>query len=273
MAKCQSVWEVSRGQSTMCLLRSGAWQQTLGSCCVSAWGKLLTFTGRSAGDRRREGRNEEWRVSSSVMIQWGDSGISCSCYTRRTHTCTRSQNSLLAPHHSNYGTIKTWWHLIFGHFLRLNTANSGITFPLWPHSDFDVSLAPPKPSTCQPSHLPMVLLLRQGPAFLRDHFVWQSPIHFPLTSSSHPPVLLYLLTYIGVLPHSVGSSLPSLPCPSLHTPRLPHSAPLLNNRANFSHQCRQDNTAPRLFPRTENPAQPAASEQTRRQEFLQVIIS
>lgn len=274
MGKCQSVWEVSRGQSTMCLLRSGARQQTLGSCCVSAWGKLLTFTGRSAGDRRREGRNEEWRVSSSVMIQWGDSGISCSCYTTRTHTCTRAQNSLLAPHHSNYGTIKTRWHLIFGHFLRLNTANSGITFPLWPHSDFDVSLAPPQPSTCQPLIFPWSSSLDKA----RPSFETTLSDTLPSTSLSHRlPILPSYFIYLPTLESSPIQLVPLFPASHvpLCTPPPPAypTAPLLNNRANFSHQCRQDNTAPRLFPRTENPAQPAASEQTRRQEFLQVIIS
>lgn len=69
------------------------------------------------------------------------------------------------------------------------------------------------------SHLPMVPLLRQGPGFLRDHFVWHSAFHFPLTSSSHPP-FISLLTYIGVLPHLVGSSLsrpPWSPSPLPHT--------------------------------------------------------
>lgn len=84
------------------------------------------------------------------------------------------------------------------------------------------------------SHLPMVPLLRQGPGFLRDHFVWHSAFHFPLTSSSHPP-FISLLTYIGVLPHLVGSSLsrpPWSPSPLPHT-HTPNSVPLLNNQANF----------------------------------------
>lgn len=269
MGKCPSVREVSRRQRTMCLLRSRAWQKALGSCCVSIRGKWLAFTGRSAGERQGEGRTEEWRVSSSVMIQWGDSGISCSCYTMHTHPSMRVQNSPLALHHSNYGNIKARWHLIFCHFLRLNMTNSGIAFPLGPQADFDVSLTPRRPSTCQLLIFPSHALLRQGPGFLRDHFVWHSAFHFPLTSSSRPP-FVSLLTYIEVLPHLVGSSL-SRPSwsPSTPPPRLPHTCLIQSRswtiRPSFSHQCRQDNTAPRLCPHTEKPAEPAASEQTRRQ--------
>lgn len=203
MGKCQSVWEVSRGQSTMCLLRSGAWQQTLGSCCVSAWGKLLTFTGRSAGDRRREGRNEEWRVPP---VSWS-SGVTLAFPVLVTQRA-RAQNSLLAPHHSNYGTIKTRWHLIFGHFLRLNTANSGITFPLWPHSDFDVSLAPPQPSTCQPLIFPWSSSLDKA----RPSFETTLSDTLPSTSLSHRlPILPSYFIYLPTLESSPIQLVPLFP--------------------------------------------------------------
>lgn len=71
------------------------------------------------------------------------------------------------------------------------------------------------------SHLPIVPLLRQGPGFLRDHFVWHSAFHFPLTSSFRPP-FVSLLTYIEVLPHLVGSP-PSQPPRSLTTPPDSHT--------------------------------------------------
>lgn len=160
-------------------------------------GKLLAFRGRSAGERR----TEEWRVSSSVSIQWGDSGISCSCYTTRTQTCTRAQNSLLAPHHSNYGTIKAPWHLIYCHFLRLNTTNSGIIFPLGPQTGFDALLSHPQPVSVSSSHRSPPQTrprLPSRPLCLTLCLPLPSHIFFPSSLPTHIGVLLQFSCFLSI---------------------------------------------------------------------------
>lgn len=184
--------------------------------------------------------------------------------TQRSRTRART-NSLLAAHHSNYGTIKAWWHLIFCHFLRLNSTNASITFPLTP-GGFRCVSGPSPALDLSASHLPIAPLLRQGQGFLRNHFVWHSAFHFPLTSSYRPP-FVSLLTYIRVLPRLVGSSL-SRPPWSLSTPRLPHtshSVPLLNNQANFFPPVSSGQHSPKTLSAHQEPTKPAAGEQTRRQ--------
>lgn len=251
----------------MCLLRSRAWQKALGCCCVSIWGKLLAFRGRSAGERRREGRTEEWRVSSSVVIQWGDSGISCSCFTTHTHTCTHAQNSLLAPHHSNYGTIKARWHLIFCHFLRLNMTNSGITFPLtwgglWWVSRSSLTL------NLSASQLPIVALPQTRPRLPSRRLCLT--LCLPLPSHIVFPSSLRLFTYLHWSPPpsrwflSISASLGFLYPPDSHThasfnPALEQSGQLFPTSVVRTTQPQDSSRTPRSGPSQ------AASEQTRRQ--------
>lgn len=161
------------------------------------------------GGQLQRGEKEERRVEGFSPVSWssGVTGISCSCCTTCTRARTQAQNSLLAPHHSNYGTIKTRWHLICCQFLWLNTANSSITFPLQPHSDFNVSPAPPQLSTCQP-------LIFPPSSFGRAQASFETTLSdtLPSTSLAHPlPILLSYFIYLFTLESALIQSVPFFP--------------------------------------------------------------